>query len=68
MYTDPSFKKKTHLKEAVAAGRTVYVYQPGPFAGGIVNGDKSVEGPSYERHTWYARVRVENNVITKVLR
>jgi hypothetical protein len=67
MYTDPNFKSKKALKEAVAAGRMVSVFSPGPF-GCPENGELSVEGPhSPEPHRWYARVRVADGMVTKVL-
>ena len=67
MYCDTNFQSKKALREAIKNGRQVTVFQPGPF-GGKSNGDVTVEGPHYpEPHRWYARVRIENGVITKVL-
>lgn len=69
MYTDINFKTKKQLKEAVAAGRQIGVFQPGPFDSysDTVNSTVSVEGPHYPAaHTWYARVKLENGVIVKV--
>ncbi len=66
-YVDPNFITKKALKEALAAGARVTVYSPGPF-GCTQNGVESVEGPHYPKpHKWYARVQVENGVVTKVL-
>jgi hypothetical protein len=32
------------------------------------NGEETIEGPHYPKpHTWYARVRVEDGVVVKVL-
>ena len=68
MYVSPNFKTKKDLKTAVLEGKEVQVYSPGPF-GCPDMGDLSVEGPHYpEPHRWYARVRVEGGVVTKVLR
>ena len=68
MYTDINFQTKKALKEAVASGREVGVYSPGPFPCPR-NGQLSVEGPHYPQpHKWYARVEVVNGVITKVLK
>jgi hypothetical protein len=66
-YVSPNFKTKKALKEAVAAGREVVVFSPGPFpANG--NGSEFVEGPHYpEPHRWYAKVYVENGLVTKVV-
>jgi hypothetical protein len=68
MYTVTNFPTKKALKEAVASGQHVEVYQPGPFGGSVSDGDHSVEGPHYPKpHTWYARVRVKDSIIIKVL-
>ena len=69
MYTDINFKTKKALKDAVAAGTFVSVYQPGPFGTGNVQNGKglAVEGPHFPApHTWYAQVDVENGRIIKV--
>ena len=67
-YTTQNFKTKKALKEAVKAGETVTVYQPGPFGRGIErSGSFVLEGPHYpEPHRWYARCRVEDGRIIKV--
>lgn len=69
MYVSPNFKSKKELKEAVKAGRDVTVFQAGPFGGGeLSNGECSVEGPHYPKpHSWYARIKVANGVVVKVL-
>lgn len=53
-YVSPNVKTKKALKELIAAGRTVEVYQPG--LGTVpVNGTVYLEGPHYpEPHRWYA--------------
>lgn len=68
MYTDINFKTKKALKEAVAAGKAVTVYQPGPFGGSAPSdGNISIEGPHYPApHTWYAQATLVNGVVTKV--
>ena len=68
MYTTINFKTKKALKEAVANGQKVRVYQPGPFGGNEpLNGTVCVEGPHYpEPHRWYAECTLENGIITKV--
>ena len=57
MYTHINFRSKKELKEAVAAGRAVTVYQPGPFGGNEPSeGAVSLEGPWYPQpHRWYAQ-------------
>lgn len=67
MYVDPNFKTKKALKEAVAAGETVYVFSPGPFPA-PTSGQTSVEGPHYPKpHMWGARVEVEDGKVVKVI-
>jgi hypothetical protein len=68
MYTTINFKSKKLLKEAVAAGRKISVYQPGPFGGeSPVNGKVCLEGPHYpEPHRWYASATVQDGYIVKV--
>jgi hypothetical protein len=68
VYTVKNFKTKKQLKEAVAAGELVQVYQPGPFNKGIEQqGSFCVEGPHYpECHRWYAGVTVEGGRVVKV--
>lgn len=68
MYVSPNFKTKKALKEAVAAGKEVTIFQPGPFGGNEpTDGETSVEGPHFPQpHSWYARVTLENGKIVKV--
>jgi hypothetical protein len=67
MYIDPNLPTKKALREAVAAGRAVSVFSPGPFPA-PTEGKVSVEGPHYPKpHTWYASVMVKDGMITKVL-
>jgi hypothetical protein len=67
MYVSPNFPSKKALKAAVAAGTSVDAFSPGPFPCPR-DGDISVEGPHYPRpHSWYARVRVADGKVVKVL-
>lgn len=58
MYTVVDFKTKKALKEAVAAGRRISVYQPNDMFGRPApkSGERvSLEGPHYPKpHSWYA--------------
>lgn len=66
MYVSPNFKSKKALKEAVAAGQQVTVYQPG-IGETPTNGKAYVEGPHYpEPHKWYAEIVLKDGQITKV--
>lgn len=67
MYVDPNFKTKKAFRDAIAVGQTVMVFQPGPFAvGATMTGEVTIEGP-HGYHKWYARVRVHEGVVKKVL-
>jgi hypothetical protein len=65
-YVSPNFKTKKALKEAVAAGKSIDVYQPG--LGTVpVNGAVYLEGPHYpEPHRWWAEGTMENGRLVKV--
>ena len=65
-YATVNFPSKKAFKEAVASGRDIGLYSPGPF-GVKDNGVESVEGPWYPKpHSWYAQVTVVEGVVTKV--
>ena len=65
-YADINFKTKKALKEAIAAGRVVGVFSPGPFPVER-NGTVSLEGPHYpQAHTWYARAVIVDGLIKSV--
>ena len=68
MYTYTNYRTKKELKEAVASGKKVRYYQPGPFGGNEpMNGIICVEGPHYpEPHRWYAECKVQDGVIVSV--
>ena len=66
MYANRNFQTKKALKEAVAAGRQVTYYQPGPFGGNETqNGRITLEGP-HGFHRWWAECTVKDGVIIKV--
>lgn len=65
-YVSPNFKTKKALKDALAAGQRVDVYQPGL---GTVpeNGAVYLEGPHYpEPHRWYAQGTMKGGRLVKV--
>lgn len=67
MYVKPNFRTKKELKEAVARGDEVRVFQLGPFPGRR-DGTAFVEGPhAPEPHRWYAQVRIEDRVVKEVV-
>ena len=68
MYTHENFKTKKALKEAVANGEEVTVFQPGPFGPDApANGRVPLEGPHYpEPHKWYAQAWLEDGKVVRV--
>lgn len=65
-YVSPNYKTKKALKEALAAGKDVTVYQPGL---GTVpkDGSISLEGPHYpEPHKWYATGTMKEGKLVSV--
>jgi hypothetical protein len=66
-YTEKNFRTGKAVKEAIAAGEKVYVYQPGPFGPDVKDGWCCLEGPHYpEPHRWYLGVTVKDGVAVKV--
>lgn len=65
VYTNPSFRTKKALKEAVQSGRTVTLYAPG-LGTPKTEGVETVEGPNYQPHTWYAQVTMKDGKVVKV--
>ncbi len=64
MYTRIDFKSKKALKDAVAAGEQIAVYQPGGMFPGATEGKVTLEGPHYPKpHTWYAQAVIKNGII-----
>jgi hypothetical protein len=68
MYTTYNFKSKKELKDALARGVRIGVFQPGPFGSDDpINGTVALEGPHYPApHRWYASAVVENSVVVKI--
>ncbi len=65
-YVNPNFKSKKALKEALAKGDSIEVFQPGL---GVVpvNGHIALEGPHYPKaHTWYAEGTMKDGKLVKV--
>lgn len=66
-YCVKNFKTKKALREAIAAGEQIEVYNPG--IGGPIppNGTVFLEGPHYPApHTWYAKAELKDGKIVKV--
>jgi hypothetical protein len=66
MYTEHNYKTKKALREAVAGGKTIRVWQPGPFPA-ATDGVVVIEGPQYpEPHRWYAQATIVDGIIKSV--
>lgn len=65
-YVSPNFKTKKALKEALAEGKYIDVYQPG--LGSVpTNGTIALEGPHYPQpHTWYATGTMKDGKLVAV--
>lgn len=65
-YVSPNYRTKKALKDAIAQGKYVDVYQLG--MGNIPqNGPVYLEGPHYpEPHKWYAQGTMQNGKLVKV--
>ena len=69
MYTGKNFRTKKALKEAVASGAKIDIFQPNDYFGRVIdpNGTYAVEGPhSPAPHSWYATVTLKDGYIVKV--
>lgn len=68
MYTCFDYKTKKDLKQALAQGRKIGVFQPGPFGGNEpTNGTVFLEGPHYPApHKWYAQAEIRNGYIVSI--
>jgi len=68
MYTTVDFETKKALKEAIANGEKVTIYQPGPFGGNEpTDGSVALEGPHFPRpHRWYASATIKGGLVVKV--
>ena len=73
MYTIIDFKTRKALKEEIARGGKVGIFQPNnlfnnPKANPGYTGTAAIEGPHYPKpHRWYAEVEVVDGAITKVI-
>ena len=72
MYSERNFKTKKQLKDAVAAGEPIRIFQPNdmfgnPKAASDYTGTATLEGPHYPApHSWYAQVELKNGLVVKV--
>lgn len=66
-YTDTNFKTKKELKEALAAGKEITIYNPSGMFPVARDGSVSLEGPHYpEPHKWYAQGTMKDGLLVAV--
>lgn len=66
-YARENFRTKKALKEAVASGKEVTIYQPGGIGTAPTDGTAYLEGPHFpEPHRWYAQVTMKDGLVVKV--
>lgn len=68
MYCTKSFPTKKALKEAVAAGKKLEVFQPNDMFGTPIptDGTVTLEGPNFKMHKWYAKATLKDGFIVKI--
>ena len=65
-YCRPNYTTKKALKEAVAAGLPVRIFNPG-LGTTVENGMTTLEGPHYPQpHRWYAEVKMVGGLVKEV--
>ena len=70
MYTHKNYQTKKALKDDLASGKEIGVYQPNGDLTGFTarrDGWVGLEGPHYpEAHKWYAEAWLENGRVAKI--
>jgi len=64
-YVYPDFKTKKAVKDALAKGANITVYQEGGYGGVPSNGSVCIEGP-HGRHTWYGEAVMKDGKLVRV--
>ena len=66
MYVEPNFTSCAAMRRALAEGKEIRAFSPGPFPC-PQEGWIAVEGPHYPKpHRWYAQVLVSGGVVKQV--
>ena len=67
-YTNHNFLTKKAIKDALAAGKKITCYQPGPFGPDVpTDGTVYLEGPHYPQpHKWYAKGVMKDGYLTSI--
>lgn len=63
-YTVKNFRTKKAVRDALANGERIEVFQPGPFGPAVPDGRVYLEGPHYPApHSWYAQGTVKDGIL-----
>jgi len=66
-YTVTNYPTKKAVRDALANGEIIRVYQPGPFGPNVEDGQATLEGPHYPKpHKWYAEAFVVDGVLVRI--
>jgi hypothetical protein len=64
VYTVKNYRSKKAIREALAEGVEVKVFQPGPFGPSVPDGRHTLEGPHYpEPHRFYGVAEVKDGLL-----
>jgi hypothetical protein len=69
MYVSPNYRTKKAIKEALALGASVWVYQPNALNmdHNVQDGEVFLEGPHYpDPHRWYGRGEVKMGKLVNI--
>jgi hypothetical protein len=69
MYVSPNLPTKKAIKDAIAKGTVITVFQPNDMFGAKIptDGTVTVEGPHYPKpHRWYGQATLENGRVVKI--
>lgn len=67
MYTDINFKTKKAVKEAIAAGKEITIFQPGGMFAAPRNGQVHLEGPhAPQPHRWYGTGQMKDGKLISI--
>lgn len=67
MYITGNPQSKKAVKEAIAAGKKLRVFNPGPFGEPPENGTCTVEGPHFPKpHKFYGTVTIKDGIIVSI--
>ena len=67
MYTETNYKSKKAIKEDLAAGKKIRVFQPNAMGPTQTDGRITIEGPHYPMaHKFYAEAVIKDGCIVSI--